>query len=126
MTTTAGLLVILGAAVGAPTRYLTDRWLQSTHGTGFPWGTFTVNIVASFVLGLITGLVAVATVSPAVAVLIGTGFCGAFSTWSTLGYETVRLAEDRAWTQAAFNIVVSVLAGLGAAGLGFAAAGGTG
>lgn len=126
MTTTAGLLVILGAAVGAPTRYLTDRWLQSTHGTGFPWGTFTVNIVASFVLGLITGLAAVATVSPAVAVLIGTGFCGALSTWSTLGYETVRLAEDRAWTQAAFNIVVSVLAGLGAAGLGFAAAGGTG
>ena len=126
VTTTAGLLVILGAAVGAPTRYLTDRWLQSTHGTGFPWGTFTVNIVASFVLGLITGLAAVATVSPAVAVLIGTGFCGALSTWSTLGYETVRLAEDRAWTQAAFNIVVSVLAGLGAAGLGFAAAGGTG
>jgi CrcB protein len=126
MTTTAGLLVILGAAVGAPTRYLTDRWLQSTHSTGFPWGTFTVNIVASFVLGLITGLSAVATVSPAVAVLIGAGFCGALSTWSTLGYETVRLAEDRAWTQAAFNIVVSVLAGLGAAGLGFAAAGGTG
>jgi fluoride exporter len=126
VTTTAGLLVILGAVVGAPTRYLTDRWLQSTHGTGFPWGTFTVNIVASFVLGLITGLAAVATVSPAVAVLIGTGFCGALSTWSTLGDDTVRLAEDRAWTQAAFNIVVSVLAGRGAAGLGFAGAGGTG
>ncbi|MDD7919693.1 CrcB family protein [Actinomycetospora callitridis] len=58
--------------------------------------------------------------------MIGTGFCGALSTWSTLGYDTVRLAEDRAWTQAAFNIVVSVLAGLGATGLGFAAAGGTG
>jgi fluoride exporter len=126
MTTTAGLLVVLGAPAGAPTRYLTDRWLQSTHGTGFPWGAFTVNIVASFGLGLITGLAAGATVSPAVAVLIGTGFCGALSTWSTLGFETVRLAEDRAWTQAAFNIVVSVLAGLGAAGLGFAAAAGTG
>jgi CrcB protein len=124
MTTTAGLLVILGAAVGAPVRYLTDRWVQSTHGTGFPWGTFTVNIVASFVLGLVTGIAATAAVSPAVAVLIGTGFCGALSTWSTLGYETVRLAEDRAWTQAAFNIVVSVLAGLGAAGLGLALAAG--
>jgi len=126
MTTTAGLLVVLGAAVGAPTRYLADRWLQSTHGTGFPWGTFTVNIVASFVLGLITGLAASAIVSPAVAVLVGTGFCGALSTWSTLGYETVRLAEERAWALATFNIVVSLFAGLGAAGLGFAVAGGAG
>jgi CrcB protein len=122
MTTTAGLLVVLGAAVGAPARYWTDRWLQSTHGSGFPWGTFTVNIAASLVLGLITGLAAVAAVSPAIAVLIGTGFCGALSTWSTLGYETVRQAEDRAWTQAVFNIVASVFAGLGAAGLGFAVA----
>ena len=116
MSVATGLLVVLGAAFGAPARYLTDRWLQSTHGTGFPWGTFTVNIVASFVLGLITGLSA----SPAVAALIGTGFCGALSTWSTLGYETVRLTEKRAWTPAVFNVVASVLAGLGAAGLGVA------
>ncbi|PVZ13050.1 fluoride efflux transporter CrcB [Actinomycetospora cinnamomea] len=126
MTTTTGLLVILGAAVGAPARYLTDRWLQSTHGTGFPWGTFTVNIVASFVLGVIIGSGAGGTVPPAVAVLVGTGFCGALSTWSTLGYETVRLAENRAWTQASLNVVASVLAGLGSAGLGFAVAGGAG
>lgn len=122
MTAAAALLVILGAAVGAPARYLTDRWLQSTHGSGFPWGTFAVNVAASFVLGLVTGLAASATASPVVTVLIGTGFCGALSTWSTLGYETVRLAEERAWTNAAFNIIASVLAGLGAAGLGFAVA----
>lgn len=122
MTATAGLLVVLGAAVGAPARYWTDRWLQSTHRSGFPWGTFTVNVVASLVLGAITGLAAVAAVSPALAVLIGTGFCGALSTWSTLGFETVRMAEDRAWTLAVFNVVASVLAGLGAAGLGFAVA----
>ena len=115
MTATAGLLVVLGAAVGAPARYLTDRWLQSTHGTGFPWGTFAVNVVASFVLGLVAG----AGMSSALTTLIGTGFCGALSTWSTLGYETVRLAEERAWTPALFNVVASVLAGLGAAGLGF-------
>jgi fluoride exporter len=113
VTVTAGLLVVLGAAVGAPARYLTDRWLQSTHGTGFPWGTFTVNVVASFVLGLVAG-----GSPPAVAALVGTGFCGALSTWSTLGYETVRLAEQGAWSSAVFNVVASVLAGLGAAGLG--------
>jgi CrcB protein len=124
MTATAGLLVVLGAMVGAPARYWTDRWWQSTHGTGFPWGTFIVNVTASLVLGVIIGLAAVAAVSPAVSVLVGTGFCGALSTWSTLGYETVRLAEDRAWTQAVANVVASVLAGLGAAGLGFAVAAG--
>lgn len=85
-------------------------------------GTFTVNVVASFVLGLVTGLAAVAMATPEIALLVGTGFCGALSTWSTLGYETVRLSEERGWAQAAFNIVASVLAGLGAAGLGFAIA----
>jgi fluoride exporter len=47
------LLVIVGAAVGAPLRYATDRIVQSRHDTGFPWGTFTVNVVGSFVLGVV-------------------------------------------------------------------------
>ncbi|MYX47034.1 fluoride efflux transporter CrcB, partial [Streptomyces sp. SID89] len=52
------LLVIAGAAVGAPLRYLTDRTVQSRHDTVFPWGTFTVNVAGSLVLGLVTGAVA--------------------------------------------------------------------
>lgn len=112
------LLVALGAAVGAPVRYLTDRGLQSTHGTGVPWGTFAVNVVASFVLGLVLG----APAPHAIAALVGIGFCGSLSTWSTLAYDTVRLADERAWTTSAMNVVASVLAGLGAAGLGFALA----
>lgn len=114
MTALAGLWVVLGAAVGAPLRYLTDRALQTTHDTGFPWGTFTVNMAGSLLLGVVAG-------GPAPGWLVaalGTGFCGALTTWSTLGYETVRLAEDRAWSAAVFNAVFSVLAGLGAAGLG--------
>lgn len=54
------LLVIIGAAVGAPLRYLTDRAVQSRHDTVFPWGTFTVNVSGCLVLGLLTGAVAVA------------------------------------------------------------------
>jgi fluoride exporter len=115
---TTFLLVALGAAVGAPARYLTDRWLQSTHGTGFPWGTFVVNVVASFVLGLVLG----GPAPHAVAALVGIGFCGSLSTWSTLAYDVVRLADARAWTASAMDVVASVLAGLGAAGLGFALA----
>ncbi|WP_206437606.1 fluoride efflux transporter FluC, partial [Candidatus Protofrankia datiscae] len=51
------LLVIVGAAVGAPLRYLTDRAVQARHDTAFPWGTFTVNVAASAVLGLVSGAV---------------------------------------------------------------------
>ena len=103
----AALLVALGAAIGAPARYLTDRALQATHGTGFPWGTFTVNVVAAFGLGLVFGGPAPSTVVAGV----GIGFCGGLSTWSTLGYETVRLAEERQRTSAVFNILVSTLLG---------------
>ena len=110
------LLVAAGALLGAPTRYLTDRWLQSTHGTAFPWGTFVVNVVASFVLGLVLG----GPAPDAVVAAVGIGFCGSLSTWSTLAHETVRLAEERATTSAVVNAVASTLAGLGAAGLGLA------
>lgn len=108
------LLVILGAAVGAPLRYATDRVVQARHNSGFPWGTFTVNVVGSFVLGVVTG----SAVSPALAALIGTGFCGALTTYSTFGYETVQLAAGGSRLFAVFNALGSVFAGLGAAGLG--------
>ena len=115
-TAVTGLLVVGGAVVGAPARYLADRALQSAHGTGFPWGILVVNAVASFVLGLVLA----GQTSPAVVATVGTGFCGALSTWSTLGADVVRLAEDGQRTAATLDLVVSVLAGLGAAGLGLA------
>jgi CrcB protein len=110
------LLVVLGAVVGAPARYLTDRLVQSRHASGFPWGTFTVNVVGSFILGTVTA----ATTSPTVTALVATGFCGALTTYSTFGYETVQLARQGSPLMAAFNAVGSVMAGLGAAGLGLA------
>lgn len=108
------LLVALGALVGAPARYVTDRWVQATHGTSFPWGTFVVNVVASFVLGLVLG----GPAPHAVASLVGVGFCGSLSTWSTLAYDVVRLAEDRARLLGVLDVLGSAVAGLGAAGLG--------
>ena len=113
------LLVILGAAVGAPLRYATDRVVQSRHDTGFPWGTFSVNVVGSFVLGVVVGEAA----SPPVVALVGTGFCGALTTYSTFGYETVQLAAGGSRLFAVFYALGSVLAGLGAAGLGLAIGG---
>ncbi|MFF5403042.1 fluoride efflux transporter CrcB [Streptomyces misionensis] len=109
------LLVITGAAVGAPLRYLTDRAVQSRHDTVFPWGTFTVNVVGSLVLGLVTGAVLAGGMSSDAQLLVGTGLCGALTTYSTFSYETLRLAEDGARFFAAANVVASVVAGLGAA-----------
>jgi CrcB protein len=111
------LLVFLGAAAGAPLRYLTDRLVQSRHDTLFPWGTFTVNLVGCLVLGALTG----ASLPHPVLALAGTGFCGALTTYSTFSYETVRLVEQKAYFYAVMNVVVSVVAGVGAAFVAYAA-----
>ena len=111
------LLVALGAAVGAPLRYLVDRAVQSRHDSVFPWGTFAVNVAGSFVLGA-----AAVVLRGAWLALVGTGFCGALTTYSTFGYETVRLLQDRARIFAVLNVGASIVAGLGAAALGAAVA----
>ena len=91
------LWVALGAAVGAPLRYLTDRAVQRLHRSVLPWGTFTVNVVGSFVLGALT-------------------------TYSTFAYETLGLAERRAVGAAVANLAGSVAAGVAAALLGWLSA----
>ncbi|WP_030893662.1 fluoride efflux transporter CrcB [Streptomyces sp. NRRL S-474] len=103
------LLVVGGAMVGAPLRYLTDRAVQSRHDSVFPWGTFTVNVTGCLILGLLTGA------AGQIQLLLGTGLCGALTTYSTFSYETLRLAETGARLQAAVNVVSSVAAGLAAA-----------
>ncbi|MGW1374356.1 fluoride efflux transporter CrcB [Streptomyces sp. NPDC002446] len=116
------LLVVAGAMVGAPLRFLTDRYVQSRHDTVFPWGTFTVNAAGSLILGLLTGAVAAGAASSQVQLLVGTGLCGALTTYSTFSYETLRLAADGARGYAAVNAAASVLAALAAAFAGAAAA----
>ena len=65
------ILVILGAAVGAPLRYLTDRAVQARHDTVFPWGTFAVNVFGSLILGLITGAVVAGAAPNSLQLLVG-------------------------------------------------------
>jgi CrcB protein len=112
---TGVVVVAAGAAVGAPLRYLTDRAVQARHESSFPFGTMLVNVVACLVLGFATGL---AGLSSTLLALVGTGFCGALSTYSTYSFETFRLAEDGDWRQAILNVVVSIGAGLLAASVG--------
>ncbi len=108
------LLVALGAAVGAPLRYLTDRAIQSRYPTAFPWGTLAVNVAGSLLLGFLLGR----PVDPALAALLGTGFCGALTTYSTFSYETFQLARTGSRLLATANAIGSILAGLAAAYLG--------
>jgi CrcB protein len=112
------LLLALGAAIGAPARYLTDRVVQGRHDSLFPWGTFIVNITGSALLGFLAALPG----HGAAGAVTGTAFCGAFTTYSTFGYETLRLAEDRAYLFAALNAAASIIAALGAAYAGLAIA----
>jgi len=112
------LLMALGAAVGAPARYLADRAVQRRLDSVFPWGTFVVNITGSALLGFIAAVPGRGTA----ATVTGTAFCGAFTTYSTFGYETLRLAEDRAFLFAALNAAASIIAALGAAYFGMAIA----
>ena len=117
------LLVALGAAVGAPLRYYTDRTVQARHDSVFPWGTLTVNVAGSLLLGLILGGATAGGVSPAIVAAVGVGFCGALTTYSTFGYETVRLAEQGSVLYGFGNIIASLAAGLTAAWLGLTVAG---
>lgn len=116
------LWVGLGAAAGAPLRYLIDQAVQSRHDAVFPWGTFTVNVVACLMLGVVTGADTAGLAPEAVQALIGTGLCGALSTYSTFSYESLRLAEQGSRFLATANVAASVGAGLGAAALGVAIA----
>jgi CrcB protein len=113
------LLVLIGGAIGAPTRYLTDVVVQSRHRSVLPWGTVTVNVVGSFVLGLVAGLASTGHLPSSVLTLVGTGFCGALTTFSTFSYETVRLANAGQWRAAVGNVAISLAAGLAAVALGW-------
>lgn len=109
------LLAMVGGALGAPMRYLTDRAVSARHDSVFPWGTFTVNVVGSFLLGLLAALA-----SPQLRALLGAGFCGALTTYSTFSYESLRLSEDGAELLAVANLAGSVAAGVAAAVAGVA------
>jgi CrcB protein len=112
------VLVVAGAMVGAPLRYLTDRAVQTRHDTVFPWGTFAVNVTGCLILGVLTGAVSAGAAGPHLQLLVGTGLCGALTTYSTFSYETLRLTETGAGLYAAVNVVGSVTVGLGAAFVG--------
>jgi CrcB protein len=109
-------LVVCGAAFGAPTRWWVDVYVQRRLLTVFPWGTFSVNVAGSLLLGfLVSGWSSESTV----VALLGIGFCGALTTFSSFAWESNRLAEDGARGLAAANVVVTPIVCCAAAALGW-------
>jgi fluoride exporter len=113
------LAVLAGGMIGAPARYLTDRFVQARRDTVFPWGTFAVNMAGSAVIGFLLGAEHHLGLPPVIFALLGTGFCGGLTTFSTFGYETLRLLEDGSVADAGLNVIGSLAAGVLLAWLGF-------
>jgi fluoride exporter len=120
MTAVLFLAVAAGGLVGAPARYLLDQFVTRRAGPALPWGTLVINVSGSLLLGFLTGLTLAGHLPPAGKALLGTGFCGAYTTYSTFAFETVRLLENGRLLSAAANVLVSVVAGLAAAAAGLA------
>lgn len=119
-----GLWIGIGAAgaAGAVARYLLDGLIQDRASGPFPWGTFVINLSGSFLLGLITGAALYHGFPATPKIILGTGFCGAYTTFSTWTFESVRLVEEGSTTEAFLNAGLSLAIGLCAAGAGLALA----
>jgi len=113
---------VVAGAVGAPCRYLLDGLFQVHTAGAVPWGTFVINMSGSLLLGLITGAALYHAFPSTPKIILGTGFCGAYTTFSTWSFESVRLLEEGALREALVNAALSLVVGVGAAGLGLALA----
>jgi CrcB protein len=116
------LWVALGGALGSVARFAVGLWIYERMGTRFPYGTFVINITGSFIIGFtLTVLDERIGLPPQWRLAVPIGFVGAYTTFSTFEYETLRLTQHgQAWI-ALLYIVLSVVMGYGAVWLGTAA-----
>jgi CrcB protein len=107
------LILAVGGAAGAVSRYALSGWAHDLLGERFPYGTLAVNVLGCFCIGVAmqAGLSA-DLFSRSARLAITVGFLGAFTTFSTFGYETVRAIEDGAWNTAFTNVAANVMLGL--------------
>jgi CrcB protein len=103
--------------VRSPATSSTGRCRTASRGV-FPWGTFVINVAGSLLLGVLVGLRLYHGLPDAPLAVLGIGFCGAFTTFSTVTYETIRLVEDGARFDALMNVLANAAGSLLAGGLG--------
>ena len=104
------LWICLGGAAGTGARYLLSGWALAALGPSFPWGTLAVNVIGSFLLGLLMQVgVTTSLLSPTLRLALTTGVMGGFTTYSTFNYETMRYIQDSAWRLAVGNVLATLV-----------------
>ncbi|WP_018157686.1 fluoride efflux transporter CrcB [Demetria terragena] len=116
------LAVAIGGALGAAMRYLIDVLVQERNRGPFPRGTLVVNVMGTFVLGLVLGLAEAGSLGSGAVALLGSGVCGALTTYSTFSVDTVRLLEEHRIPTAARYVGLSLALGMIAAVAGWSLA----
>ncbi|MCO7204224.1 fluoride efflux transporter CrcB [Microbacterium sp. CnD16-F] len=120
MTPLLFLALSLAGGVGAALRLVIDGAVKARVRTALPVGTLLINVAGSFVLGVVTELALGGVLDDAWRLVIGTGLCGGFTTFSTASFETVRLVQERRYALGAMNAVGMLVLAVGAGLLGIA------
>jgi fluoride exporter len=105
-------LVGLGGIIGTLCRFYLGRWVVIKTGTSFPWGTWVINLTGSLILGMLFALHNREALTDEIWWLLGVGFCGAYTTFSTFGYEVQQLIEKKHVIAAAIYMLSSIGLGL--------------
>jgi fluoride exporter len=109
-----GLYIALGAGIGAPSRYILDSYVKRIHSSLIPVETLLINVLGSFVLGVVI------TSHENISLIFGTGFAGAFTTWSTFAIEAHNLFDKKHYKMAWLYLALTLVLGISAAAIGAA------
>jgi CrcB protein len=112
------VMIAMGGAAGAIARYLLGTYIGSRFGVRFPYGTFVINISGCFLVGMSMAVLSRTMASPSWRYLIPIGFIGAYTTFSTFEYETLRAIQDGQLATGLLNVAMSVVTGFIAVWLG--------
>jgi fluoride exporter len=113
------LAIAFAGAIGTLARFGIGGWIEERAGSGFPWATLLINIAGSLILAFTFRFAEGVVVRPELRALVSVGFCGAFTTFSTFSYETVRLLENGQWNRAVLYVGTSVLLAMAGTFAGF-------
>ncbi len=112
------IYVIIGSSIGGAARYLSQEFVQKNFPSYIPLSTLSVNVIGSFIIGIIYALAEKSKISAEVRILIASGFCGGFTTFSSFAFENIKLLQDGEYFNTALYVLLSLIIGFAAVYLG--------